>query len=74
MVKYGKAKSPLVSPLLDTALIMKMYERKEDGIAAFYHVAVQMKSTELITRRIALTAAVAYLPYTMAEIFPSNDE
>jgi hypothetical protein len=80
VAKYGNAKSPPSSPLLDTHLIMEMYERQARGFAtlsatlpagellAAITPAAQMEALERTTGRTTLNAAAACLPYTIDEM------
>lgn len=90
VAKYGNAKSPPASPLLDTHLIMEMYERSappsmpqrlpgepmlayQDRLLVVLSPMAQTEALGRGTGSTTLRAAVACLPYTMAEMFPSDE-
>jgi hypothetical protein len=79
VAKYGSAKSPPASPLLDTRAIMETWERMARGFAAPFTLPpgesllaaitplAQMEALERTTGRTAESAMAAMLPYTTAE-------
>jgi hypothetical protein len=84
VAKYGNAKSPPASPVLDTHSIMEMYERKARGFAALSTTLppgellaaitplAQMEVIQRITGGTTLKAAMAWLPYTIDEFSPKE--